>query len=119
MRISDWSSDVCSSDLDEAEVAMTLRAVLRDVLGISEERTAAMTESTLLFGNLPEMDSMAVATLLTELEDRLGIVIDDDDIDAERSEERCVGKGVVSTVRSQCPPAHSIKKKQYKRQKKK
>src|SRR3546814_11830976 len=86
MRISDWSSDVCSSDLDEAEVAMTLRAVLRDVLGISEERTAAMTESTLLFGNLPEMDSMAVATLLTELEDRLGIVIDDDDIDAETFE---------------------------------
>src|SRR3546814_16513306 len=82
MRISDWSSDVCSSDLDEAEVAMTLRAVLRDVLGISEERTAAMTESTLLFGNLPEMDSMAVEALLTELEDRLGIVIDAAENDA-------------------------------------
>lgn len=71
---------------DETEVAITLRAVLRDVFGVSEERVGAMTEATLLFGSLPEMDSMAVATLLTELEDRLGIVIDDDDIDAETFE---------------------------------
>lgn len=71
---------------DEADVDMTLRAVLRDVLGIANDRVQAMTEATMLFGALPEMDSMAVATLLTELEDRLGIVIDDDDIDAETFE---------------------------------
>ncbi len=71
---------------DEAEVEMTLRAVLRDVLGIPKERIQTMTEATQLFGALPEMDSMAVASLLTELEDRLGIVIDDDDIDAETFE---------------------------------
>jgi acyl carrier protein len=29
---------------------------------------------------------MAVATLLTDLEDRLGIIIDDDDLDAEAFE---------------------------------
>lgn len=68
---------------DEADVDRTLRAALRDVLGIGADRVAAMTEATALFGALPEMDSMAVASLLTELEDRLGIVIDDDDIDAE------------------------------------
>lgn len=71
---------------DETDVEMTLRAVLRDVLGLSDDRVNAMDEASLLFGVLPEMDSMAVATLLTELEDRLGIVIDDDDIDAETFE---------------------------------
>lgn len=71
---------------DEAEVDMTLRAVLRDVLGLNDERVKAMSEATLLFGALPELDSMGVATILTELEDRLGIVIDDDDIEAETFE---------------------------------
>lgn len=60
-----------------------LRALLGDVLGISAERTAAFAEDTLLFGALPELDSMAVAGLLTEMEDRLGIIIDDDEIDGE------------------------------------
>ena len=71
---------------DEADVDMTLRAVLRDVLGIANDRVQTMTEATLLFGALPEMDSMAVATLLTELEDRLGTVINDADIHAETFE---------------------------------
>lgn len=71
---------------DETDVVKTLRATLRDVLGLDNDRVEAMTEATPLFGALPEMDSMAVATLLTELEDRLGIVIDDDDIDAETFE---------------------------------
>jgi acyl carrier protein len=60
-----------------------VRAVLRDVLGISAERIKSFTDETGLFGSLPELDSMAVAGLLTELEDRLGIMIDDDEIDAE------------------------------------
>ncbi|MBA3897982.1 MAG: acyl carrier protein [Sphingomonadaceae bacterium] len=64
------------------EIEDTLRAVLRDVLGISPARAAAFDGLTPLFGALPELDSMAVAGLLTELEDRLGIVIDDDDVDA-------------------------------------
>jgi acyl carrier protein len=41
------------------------------------------TARTGLFGHLPELDSMAVAGLLTEIEDRLGIVIDDDEVDGE------------------------------------
>ncbi len=64
-------------------VDFTVRAVLRDVLGLSQERVDAMDETTPLFGALPELDSMAVAGLLTELEDRLGIIIDDDDVDGE------------------------------------
>ena len=65
------------------KVDATLRALLADVLGLGAERAAALTEDSGLFGELPEFDSMAVATVLTEMEDRLGILIDDDDVDGE------------------------------------
>jgi acyl carrier protein len=71
---------------DESEVEITLRAVLSDVLGIDSRRVAGFDESTPLFGALPEFDSMAVAGLLTELEERLGIVIEDDEVDADMLE---------------------------------
>ena len=61
----------------------SLRQSLADALGLSAARVADFDEETPLFGALPELDSMAVATLLTDLEDRLDIVIDDDDIDGE------------------------------------
>lgn len=60
-----------------------LRAILQDVLGLSAERVAAFDATTGLFGDLPELDSMAVAGLLTEIEDRLDIVIEDDEVDGE------------------------------------
>ncbi len=63
-----------------------VRGVLSNVLGISSERADAFTAETPLFGALPELDSMAVAGLLTELEDRLGIMIDDDEVDGEMLE---------------------------------
>lgn len=63
-----------------------IRSLLSDVLGISAERAAAFTNDAGLFGSLPELDSMAVAGLLTELEDRLGIIIDDDEVDGEMLE---------------------------------
>ena len=62
---------------------LVLREVLRDVLGLAPERVAAFTADTGLFGHLPELDSMAVAGLLTEIEDRLDIVIEDDEVDGE------------------------------------
>ena len=61
----------------------TVRAIMRDVLGLSIERADALTADSGLFGTLPELDSMAVAGLLTELEDRLGIIVDDDEVDGE------------------------------------
>lgn len=69
-----------------AMVEATVRATLVDILGISAARADAFGEATPLFGALPELDSMAVATLLTELEDRLGISIDDDEVDVEMFE---------------------------------
>jgi acyl carrier protein len=71
---------------DEEEVDKTLRAVLVDVLGLPEARVAGFDESTPLFGALPEFDSMAVAGLLTELEERLGIFIEDHEVDADMME---------------------------------
>lgn len=65
------------------EVDAAVRAVLADVLGLSAERVAAFDADTPLFGALPELDSMAVAGVLTELEDRLGILIEDDEVDGD------------------------------------
>ena len=64
----------------------TLRAILRDVLGLSDAQVAAMGPDSELFGALPELDSMAVAGLLTEIEDRLHFHIDDDEVDGEMLE---------------------------------
>jgi len=69
--------------VSEAEVEATVRDVLRDVLAISEDRMADFTDDTPLFGALPEFDSLAVAGVLTELEDRLGILIEDDEVDGD------------------------------------
>jgi len=71
---------------DAGEVDSTLRAVLVDVLGLPEQRVSAFDEATPLFGALPEFDSMAVAGLLTELEERLGITIEDHEVDADMME---------------------------------
>lgn len=68
------------------DVDRAVRGVLADILGLAPERVAAFTDATALFGQLPELDSMAVAGLLTELEDRLGIRIDDDEVDGEMLE---------------------------------
>ena len=68
---------------DAAEVDATLRAVLADVLGLDSARVARFNEATPLFGELPEFDSLAVAGLLTELEERLGILIEDHEVDAD------------------------------------
>lgn len=71
---------------DEDQIETTLRAVLADVLGLDPARVAGFREETPLFGALPEFDSMAVAGLLTELEERLGILIEDHEVDADMME---------------------------------
>jgi len=63
-----------------------LRQILCDLLGLDPQAVAGFDNDTGLFGHLPELDSMAVAGLLTEMEDRLDIVIEDDDVDGEMLE---------------------------------
>jgi acyl carrier protein len=54
--------------------------VLDEVLSLGG-RTAQFSRETPLLGAVPELDSMAVVSLITTLEERFGIVVDDDDID--------------------------------------
>jgi acyl carrier protein len=44
-------------------------------------RASALTRETRLLGSIPELDSMAVATLITSLEEHFGFIIEDDEID--------------------------------------
>jgi len=71
---------------ERSETDSVLRAILCDVLGLERDQVDAITPETGLFGSLPELDSMAVAGLLTEIEDRLGITIEDDEVDGEMLE---------------------------------
>lgn len=74
------------SDAQEAALDQELKGLIADVLGLDPAQAAAFGPESGLFGHLPELDSMAVAGLLTEMEDRLGIVIEDDDVDGEMLE---------------------------------
>ncbi len=61
--------------------------VTADVLRLLDEilnlngRSSRFTRNTHLLGAIPELDSMAVVSLISGIEERFGIVVDDDDID--------------------------------------
>src|SRR3546814_6016045 len=99
MRISDWSSDVCSSDLPGARsYAPTNGAVCRGIRAyrvskLPPLRRAPMRKIVLLY--LP-----AVLVLLAPT---LGHAASCSD-NVDRSEERRVGKECVSTCRSRWSP---------------
>lgn len=54
--------------------------ILEHVLNLGG-RSASFGPDTGLLGSIPELDSMAVATVITSLEEHFGFVIDDDEID--------------------------------------
>lgn len=56
--------------------------ILDEVLSLNG-RASSFTRETHLLGAIPELDSMAVVSLITSLEEQLGLVIDDDEIDGE------------------------------------
>lgn len=62
-----------------------VRRLLADVLQLGD-KAAVLEADTPLLRNLPELDSMAVVTLVTAMEDQFGIVIEDDEISAETFE---------------------------------
>ena len=72
--------------VDKMSTDTILRAILVDVLALSDDRVAAFDSDTELFGALPELDSQAVAGLLTEIEDRCDIIIEDEDVDGDMLE---------------------------------
>ena len=61
-------------------VTQEVLRVLDEVLSL-DGRTASFTRDTPLLGAIPELDSMAVVSLITGLEEQLGLVVNDDDID--------------------------------------
>ena len=59
-----------------------VKKIVGDALQLGE-RSAALQRDTALLGNLPELDSMAVVTVITALEEQYGFIVDDDEISAE------------------------------------
>ena len=56
-----------------------VRDILRDVLSLGN-RADRLDSSSALLGALPELDSMAVVSVIAALEDRFDITVDDDKI---------------------------------------
>src|SRR3546814_20991293 len=105
MRISDWSSDVCSSDLKHLLLAEAHPRQAETLVGRTEpakgERVLAIAVTgepvdsvALHVFNNPHFSSLASPTRLGELLPNLRIV------EEIRSEERRVGKECCSTGRS-------------------
>ena len=59
-----------------------IKNILRDTLSLGD-RAATLTLESPLLGGLPEFDSMAVVTVVTMIEDELGVTIDDDELSAD------------------------------------
>ena len=62
------------------DIDKELIVLLDETLSL-EGRAVTFVPDTPLLGAIPELDSMAVVKLITALEKRFGILIDDDDID--------------------------------------
>src|SRR3546814_5669552 len=86
MRISDWSSDVCSSDLPPGLGKTTLAGIIANEMGTNLVTTSGPAIER-------GADLMGILTNLAE-----------NDVMFIRSEERRVGKECVSTCRSRWSP---------------
>lgn len=67
---------------------MDYEATVKNLLVAATARAdiASMGRDAPLIGHVAELDSMAIVTFLTSLEEEFGIVIDDEDVSAERFE---------------------------------
>src|SRR3546814_18490835 len=109
MRISDWSSDVCSSDLTfrsqtVSPILIFTKSQPRSVLSMSERICRSETARNLILGWAAWRNEHGQT--LSEFEDRAG-----KPTSPGRSEERRVGTECVSTCRSRWWPYHSKQKK--------
>lgn len=64
------------------DVMQEVIQVLDEVLSLGG-RAAEFQRDSALLGSVPELDSMAVVSLITTMEERFGIAIDDDEIDGD------------------------------------
>lgn len=70
------------SQAQRAQVLVGVNQALDQALQLGG-RAENFTDATRLLGEIPELDSMAVLTVLTSLEEQFGIVIEDDDVSAD------------------------------------
>ena len=82
----------------EIDYVNTVREILASTLQLGD-KAADLDRETRLFGNIAELDSMAVVTVLTEIEEYYGFDIDDDEVSAETFET--LGS-LASFVESKC-----------------
>src|SRR3546814_12752228 len=114
MRISDWSSDVCSSDLESsvnriaAEAGVSIKTLYRHFDNKDDLFQAVMEEVC-----ATETKTMPAAAPDTPAPDRKRAP--DRDRQQLRSEERRAGKEWVSTWRSRWSPYHYKKNTKKKR----
>lgn len=66
----------------DVNIESELRELLDGALSLGG-RGLKLTADSKLFGALPELDSVGVVSVLTALEDRYGIAVEDDEISAE------------------------------------
>src|SRR3546814_20249069 len=110
MRISDWSSDVCSSDLVDicgCETLWTAAHIIDDQVARVREQVGS---DEVILGLSGGVDSSVVAALLHRaIGDQLICVFVDTGLlrwQEGRSEERRLGKACVRTCRYRWPPYH-------------
>src|SRR3546814_17569453 len=122
MRISDWSSDVCSSDLRVGLTGIVLTRVDGDARGGAALSMRAVTGCPIkLIGVGEKLDALEgfhpdrIASRILGMGDVVSLVEKAAETieaeEAERSEESRVGKECVSTCSSRGSPYHYKKKK--------
>jgi acyl carrier protein len=75
-------SDPSHSTVMPSSDVRTLAAILESAIG-ARAMPAVLDDSTVLLGEIPELDSMALLAILTQIEERFGVRIDDDAVGAE------------------------------------
>ncbi|MEO8037132.1 MAG: acyl carrier protein [Betaproteobacteria bacterium] len=68
-----------------ASTVDAVRSILEQTLSLGS-RAAKLTPESRLLGAIPELDSMAVVSVLTAVEERFDITIEDDELDAQTFE---------------------------------
>lgn len=63
-------------------VEQEIRRILADVLQLGE-RANAFDSQTPLLGSVPEFDSMAVVAVIGAIEDNFGVIVEDDELEAD------------------------------------
>ena len=63
-------------------VESALRGILESALG-KRALPATLADGTELLGAIPELDSMAVLAVLTQIQDDFGVPIEDDEVSAD------------------------------------